>query len=228
MYIWNRKYLQTKLSKNKMNSTGFIKRINALSKKYEKLVVAIDGYSAAGKTTLLKKFEKDNKNVLAVFMDDFILTGKGRGQSIKKAKDKSKVFELDWYDYKKIKTLIKEFRAKNKGYYKTKIYNSDTDKIDILKKFDLSKNILVIEGIFLFHPKLFKNMFDIKVFLDIGLAYADKRRVRRERKRWGKEYISEDSPNSWTNLFKIAYKRYLKEYSPKKQADIVIKTTKGE
>ena len=206
---------------------GFIKRINALSKKDKKLVIAIDGYSASGKTTLLKKLEKNNKNVLAVFMDDFILTAKKRERSIKKARNKSKVFELDWYDYKKIRTLINEFGIKNKGYYKTKLYNSDADRIDISKKFDLSKSILIIEGIFLFHPKLFKNMFDVKVFLDVDLAYADKRRVKREKKRWGKDYISEDSLDSWTNLFKIAYRRYLKEYNPKKQADIIIKTTKG-
>lgn len=167
----------------------------------KKLVIAIDGYSGAGKTTLLKSIAEKNKDIFPVFMDDFILPIKERELLISKAEDKSKVFELQWYDYQKIKDLISDFKNNKKDH----------------------KKVLIIEGTFLFHPKLFKNVFDVKIYLDVDFKKANKKRVEREKKRWGKDYFPEDHPDSFTRLFKIAYRRYCKEHKPEKQADFVVK-----
>lgn len=198
------------------------KAISAYAKATTKLVVAIDGYSGIGKTTLLKSLAKNNKEILPVFIDDFILTGKSRLASIRKAKDKSKVFELKWNNVKMIKQLIHKFRTSNQ-LYSIKIYNPKTNKYDTAKTFDLSRKVLVLEGIFLFHPKLFKNIFDVRIYLDTDTKKADERRVRREKKRWGKKYFSEDHPDSFVRLFKVAYARYVKQYQPSKLADLVLK-----
>lgn len=191
-----------------------------IKKTDRKIIIGIDGYSGAGKTTLLKSLVRNNKNILPIYMDDFILTGKDRLKSIKNAKDKSIVFELKWNNIKKIKHLVNQYRTLNK-LYAVKVYNPKTDRYDKIKNFDLSKKILILEGIFLFHPKLFHNFFDIKIFLDANVATADKRRIKREKKRWGNKYFSEDHPDAFIRLFKIAYARYTKQYKPKKLADYV-------
>ena len=50
---------------------------------------------------------------------------------------------------------------------------------------------------------------------------ADKKRITREKKKWGKNYIPESHPDNWTRYFKKAYRRYVKKYKPQKTADAV-------
>lgn len=114
------------------------------------------------------------------------------------------------------------FRTTTKSY-STSIYNPKTDRYDETKTFDMSKKVLILEDIFLFHPKLFRRTFDGRIYLDTDLKKADAKRKKREQKRWGKEYFSEDHPDSFVRLFKIAYSRYIKQYQPEKVADLVIK-----
>ena len=115
--------------------------------------MAIDGYAGAGKTTVADFIAKQNPNVLIIHLDDFIQHWKKRKQMIDKAKDKSKAFEYNWYRYEDLEKLIKEFKVKNKGYLKLQIYDFDKNNFGPKKSFDLSKKILIIDGIFLFHPK---------------------------------------------------------------------------
>lgn len=196
---------------------------NAIEQLNSKSVVAIDGYSGIGKTTLLRNLADKYDFILPVYMDDFILTGKERKEKLRQAKDPASVFELEWYDYDMIKKLINKFRSADSETFSISVYNPDTDQKDTSRSFDLTKKILVMEGVFLFHPKLFPNIFDFKVFIDSDMEKADRQRVVRERKRWGKDYIPEDDPQSYTRLFKIAHKRYLETYCPDKSADLLIK-----
>lgn len=187
-----------------------------------KLVVAIDGYAGAGKTTIADFIAKQNPNVLVVHLDDFIRHWKDRKQMIKKAEDKSKVFEYNWYRYEDLGKLIKGFKVKNKGSLKLKIYDFDKNKFGHKKSFNLSKKILVVDGIFLFHPKhKISSLLDKKIYLDIDFAKADRKRITREKKRWGKSYIPENHPDNWTKYFKIAYRRYVKKCKPQDGADAV-------
>ena len=197
-------------------------KLNEWFKDKNKLVIAIDGYSGVGKTTILEEIAKANKNVLAIYLDDFILTGKEREKSLLKSKDKPNVFELNWYDYKKVKDLVGKFRN-NTGIYSTKIYDPKTDSYDKNKEFDLSKKILIIEGVFLLHSELFKNTWDKTIYLKTDFKKADERRIIREKKKWGKDYYPEDKDGSFTKLFKIAYRNYISKYNPEKSADLIIK-----
>lgn len=196
---------------------------NALKQLKPKSTVCLDGYSGIGKTTLLKNLAKKYDFILPVYMDDFILTGKERKKKIQKAKDPSSVFELEWYDYNKIKELTKKFRKQESVTVSFQTYNPSTDQNDKPQSFNLTKKVLVIEGVFLLHPKLFPDIFDYKVFIVSDMKKADRQRVKREKKRWGKSYVPEDDPKSYTRLFKIAYKRYLDTYHPEKSADLIIK-----
>ena len=199
-------------------------QIKVWQKDHAKLVVAIDGYAGSGKTTVADFIAKQNSDALTVHMDDFIHHWKDRKKMIDEAKDKSKVFEYKWYRYDDLERLIKEFKTKNKGIIKFKIYDYDKNDFGPQKSFDLSKKILVIDGIFLFHPKLkISKMLDRTIYLDVDFAKADKKRIAREKKKWGKDYIPENHPNNWAKYFKEAYRRYVKEHKPQKNRDFVFK-----
>ncbi len=197
--------------------------IKVWSKDHAKLIVAIDGYAGSGKTTVADFIAKQNLDVLGVHLDDFINHWKDRKRMIETAKDKSKVFEYNWYRYGDLEKLVKDFKAGKKSI-KFKIYNYDKNNLGPQRLFDLSKKILVIDGIFLFHPAHKLNMnWDKTVYLDVDFAKADKKRVAREREKWGKEYISENHPDNWTRYYKEAYRRYVKEYKPQEGRDLVFK-----
>lgn len=197
-------------------------KIAEYSKKHKKLVVGIDGYSGIGKTTLLNKLIKNNQNIVPVFRDDFIKPRRIIEKLLKSSDDKSKIMELEWCDNEKIRDLVGKFKENNE-IYTTKTYNPDTGDVDIEKTFDLSKNIMIIEGIFLFHPKLIDDIFDLKIFLEGDNEAADERRRKREKERWGEKYFPDTHPDSYFRLVKIAFDRYYKSYKPQHRANIVIK-----
>jgi len=204
-----------------MNVEEILEEINNRVEDNKKLVVGIDGYSGIGKTTLLDSLIENNKDILFVYRDDFIKPRKVTKKLLENTDDKSKIMELEWCDDQRIRDLINKFRNSNE-LYTTKTYNPRTGEVNIDKTFDLSKKILIIEGIFLFHPKLIGDVFDLKIFIDGDMEAADQRRIKREKKRWGKDYFPHDHPDSYFKLVKIAFERYLRLYNPKELADIVV------
>ena len=209
-----------------IRSERIAKKINAKIqvwvKGQTKLIVAVDGYAGSGKTTVADFIAKQNKDVLMIHLDDFIYHRKDRKRMIEKTKDKSQVFEYNWYRYDDLEKLVREFKTKSKGSIKFKTYDYDKNDFGPRKLFDLSKKILVIDGIFLFHPKhKISREWDKTIYLDADFARADKKRIAREKKKWGKNYVPESHPDNWTRYFKKAYRRYIKKYKPQKTADIV-------
>ena len=198
------------------------KKIQAWIKDRAKLIVAIDGYAGSGKTTVADFIAKQNSDVLMIRLDDFIHHWKDRKRMIEKAKDKSQVFEFNWYRYDNLEKLAREFKTKNKGSITFKTYDYDKNDFGPKKTFNLSKKILVIDGIFLFHPKhKISREWDKTIYLDADFAKADKKRITREKKKWGKNYVPESHPDNWTRYFKKAYRRYIKKYKPQNKADVV-------
>lgn len=197
-------------------------KIAEYSKGHKKLVVGIDGYSGIGKTTLLNKLVENNQNILPVFRDDFIKSRKVIERLLKNADDKSKIMELEWCDNEKIKKLVDKFRKSDKPY-SLKIFNPTTGNVDLKKIFDLSKKIMIVEGIFLFHPKLTNDIFDLRILLEGDNEAADERRRKREKERWGDKYFPDTHPDSYFRLVKIAFDRYYKLYKPQQRADLIIK-----
>lgn len=197
-------------------------KIKSWTKDQTKLVVAIDGYAGSGKTTTADFVAKENSDALVVHLDDFIHHWKDRKRMMDQTKDKSQVFEYHWYRYKYLEKLIRAFKTKNKGSIKFKTYDYDKNKFGPLKSFDMSKKILVVEGIFLFHPKHKINKeWDKIIYLDVDFAKADKKRIAREKKKWSKNYIPENHPDNWTKYYKEAYRRYAEKYKPQKKCDMV-------
>lgn len=191
-------------------------------KNRDKLIVALDGYAGSGKTTVANFIGKQNSQVLVIHLDDFINGLNYRRKIIKNEKDKSKAFEFYWYRYNLLEKLLKDFKS-NKKNIKVRTYNYEKNDFSREKLLPLNKKVLLVEGVFLFHPKhKISSMWDRTIYLDINFKKADKQRIAREKKKWGKNYIPESHPDNWTKYFKKAYRRYVKKYKPKLNKDLMI------
>lgn len=188
-----------------------------------KLIVGIDGYSGTGKTTIAQAISKSRSDALVVSFDDFLLPRRRRERLVKEATNKPKVVELHWYNVSAVLKLFKLFKKGKSGVVSIPAFNPQSGRYDKKKNFDLRKKVLIVEGVFLYHPKLFKNVWNKKIFLLADRKQAALRRVAREKERWKDEYISERHPDSWIRLFKIAYNNYTANFKPQTQADLLIK-----
>jgi uridine kinase len=204
---------------NKINEA-----INLWAMSSDKLVVAIDGYTGVGKTTLLNNLAKINLNIIAVNRDDFMFSRKIIREKIEKAKDKSRVWELEACNNKKLEDFIATFKNTNTAY-KINTYNTTTGEVDVSKTFDFSKKIMIIEGVFMFHPKLQINkLYNKRIYLTGDINKINIRRIKREKDKWGKDYFPETHPDSYLKQVIVALERYIDLYKPEKLADLVLKT----
>ncbi len=208
-----------------MNFDEIVKKANDAINSWvdgpKKLVVAIDGYTGVGKTTLLNQLAEINPDILPAYKDDFLLSRQFRTKHLSEFDDKSVYFELHNNDYEKIEAFVTRFKLSSESYT-IKIFNGETGEIDIDKTFDFSKKILIIEGIFLFHPERLNYLWDKRIFLEGDTTLIDERRVKREKERWGDKYYSETNTDSHFRHTIIAFQRYKEKYKPEKMADLVI------
>ncbi len=211
-----------------MNTEKIAGKINKYiidwAKDKDKLVVGMDGYAGIGKSTILNNLVKINPDILPVNQDDFIFPSSTVKSLLEKAEDRSVVFELQNRDSKKIEHIVKLFRTDG-GVYKTKISNPLTGGVDIDKDFDLSKKVLVIEGVFMFHPGALNHLWDKRIHLHGDTFVINERRIKREKKRWGKDYFPETHPDSYFKQVVIALDRYKEKYRPEQVADLVLDIT---
>lgn len=194
--------------------------ISEWSKGRHKLVVALDGYTGVGKTTILNELSKLNPDILPVHMDDFILPPAEFKKILAASTDHSVAFELHRNDYAKIESLVNMFRAQEDPV-EIFVANPVTGAIDVPTTFDCSKKIMIIEGVFMFHPKLLNHLWDKRIYLDGDTTNIDERRIAREKARWGEKYFPETHPDSFFGQVVIALKRYREEYKPEESADAV-------
>jgi len=191
------------------------------AQRHEKIVVAIDGYTGSGKTSVAKRIAELNPNCLVVHLDDFIEHWEKRKQMMDSAQDRSKVFEHNWYRYDAVKRLVKAFLI-GRRKIRLKVYDFDKNGF-VIRPFDISVKIVIIEGIFLLHPRHKLNtLCNRSVFLKTNPRKAEARHFAQEKKRWGDACLPEDHPDSYFRDFRVAYERYLDRYEPEQRADIVI------
>ncbi len=188
-----------------------------------RLVIGLDGYAGSGKTTLADEIEKINPHVLVIHLDDFIRHWKVRKNLVEASSDPAILFEHSWYRYEELEKLIAAFRHGEKNFL-TQTYDFEKNDFGPAKEFDLSKTILLVEGIFLFsHRNPLGNLWDKRVYIELDFTEADKQRIAREQERWGAAYVPEDHPDNWTKYFKKHYRKYWENTQPQKFADLVLK-----
>jgi uridine kinase len=182
----------------------------------------MDGYTGIGKTTILNKIVELNLDIIPVSRDDFLLPREVVREKLAKAEDRSKVFEVGVNDNKKLGDFINKFRSSN-DLCKIDTYDGVSGKVDILKTYDFSKKIMVVEGVFMFHPELELNkLWDKRIYLRGDIAKIDERRVKREKERWGDKYHPETDPDSYFRAVTTGLKRYIDLYKPEEAADLVV------
>jgi len=180
-------------------------------KQGERLIVAIDGLSRAGKTTLVKKLGNLLKNMDSSYyilhIDDFITE---RSKRYNTGND-------EWYEYYTLQWdvpwLEKHLFNKLPGstILSLPFYDSETDR-QVLKEVAIGNaSVIIVEGVFLLREQ-WRNAFDYAVYLDCP------RDVR----------FSRESSPTQENLqkFKQRYWKaedfYLETVSPMDKADLII------
>ncbi len=196
-------------------------KIIGWAKENPKLVVAVDGYTGVGKSTLLKNLIELNPDILEVSRDDFVVSREETKKALVNAEDKSKFWELESGKNSDLEKLIQAFKE-GKGSFTAKTFNPKSGELDITKTFDLTKKILVIEGVFLFHPELLNHLWDKRIYLEGNLDEIDRRRIAREKEKWGADYFPETHPDSYIKHIIVALKRYIATHKPAEKADYIL------
>ncbi|MGE5540922.1 MAG: uridine kinase family protein [Bacillota bacterium] len=187
-------------------------------------IIGIEGYSGAGKTTLVDQFASVDASILPIHLDDFIRPWSEREKLlIQPHVNQSEVFQTKWYQYDLLYKLLDTYKKGAHSTFTATLYDFNTHTLSRTCIFDLTKDMILLEGIFLFQHKLALNSkIDKRVFLKIDHSIGDARRINRERERWGNDYLGEDHPDSYVHIYKKAYAEYLLAENPERQADLVI------
>lgn len=204
------------------NAKEILKHLQHWSKENTRLIIGIDGYAGTGKTTIANALlELCPDDIELLHLDDFIQPVEKRIEMIRTFPDPSLAFEKHWYRYDVLQDLLSTYKENTALSFETMLYDFDTNTISKKHRFDLSKKILLLEGIFLFHPENgITPFFDKRIFLDTPFEIADARRIQREKEKWGENYQDESHPDNWTRYFIEAYRRYTLHYHPEILCDL--------
>ena len=145
-------------------------------------------------------------------------------EKLAKSDDRSKVFELEICDDKKLENFVNTFKNTDQ-LFRIDTYDGISGEVNIAKTYDFSKKIMVVEGVFMFHPlSPINKLWDKRIYLEGNKDKIDERRIKREKEKWGENYFPETHPDSYFRHVIIGLKRYIELYKPDKIADLVLKT----
>ncbi|MCL2169933.1 MAG: hypothetical protein FWB74_07905 [Defluviitaleaceae bacterium] len=172
--------------------------------KQKRVIVAIDGDAAAGKTSLSHKLAA-HYNCQVIHMDDFFLPPKLR--TPKRMEEAGGNVDYERFKTEVLTPMLEgkpfSFRAFDCGAMEF------ADEITI-RPFD----VVIVEGSYSLHPAL-NHAYDIKVFMEV----EKDEQMRRVRKRNGAA-MAEKFEKSWIPM----EKRYHKAFEIKKMCHVVITT----
>ena len=99
-----------------------------MDERWQKVVIAVDGYTGIGKTTLLNNLVIINPDILSVNRDDFLFSRKIMEEKFNHTKDKSKIFEREICDDQKLISLVSAFRN-DKKFIMLKVYDETVEQL---------------------------------------------------------------------------------------------------
>lgn len=172
-------------------------------------IVAIDGLSGSGKTTIVQQFEQE-KDVVIIHIDDHIVERKQRYHTQ----------HAEWYEYYQLQwdinylkeNLFKKLHANGKQLW-LPFYNRETDS-SINKAIPIPPRcIVIIEGIFLLREE-WRKFYDYIIFLNCAKEIRYERALQRD------QYLGnlEQRMKTYKNRYWPAEEYYLKEHNPLKLA----------
>ncbi len=197
------------MSKFKLNIENVISQIKDLNKKSTKpILVAIDGRSGAGKSTIAKQIAS-RLNGIAISSDDFWIGGSDEEWDKCTPQEKSDR-AIDW---KRIRTEVLEPLLEGKpAVWRSFNWKTGVGLTDECIKAKPTK-IIVLDGAYSSRPEL-QDIIDLSILVEIS---EDTNRRERLIKREGKDYMS-----SWHKRWDPAEDYYFSSVRPKSSFDIII------
>jgi uridine kinase len=185
-------------------------------KKTRSFTIGICGGSGSGKTTLLRRISEAFKSKTpAVFsMDNYY-------HSIEEQhRDQNNIVNFDLPTALNEKQLTQDFHALAAGNVievKEYFFNAPPDK-NVLLTIQPSE-LLIVEGLFLFHYEGVKERLDFSVYVDVDHETQLDRRIYRDQETRG--YSREDIIYQWDNHVIPCYENYILPY--KESADFIFR-----
>lgn len=183
-----------------MTSKEIARKVKQSEFKGKPVVIAIDGFGGAGKSTLAKDLENELGLATIVEVDDFFLFG------VKSDANKSN------FDRARLKEQV--LRPLKQG--KSASYQKSIDANNPLSKYyDVPQvDYVILEGVSSFHPDI-AEFIDYKIWLDIPADAAKNRMIERDRA-LGDEHG--DLWDHWTD----SYQEYKDLHHPESAADLIV------
>ncbi|MCC5891480.1 kinase [Exiguobacterium sp.] len=178
-------------------------------------VVAIDGLSGAGKTTLVEQLQAIAPNELVLHIDDFIVERTRRYETGEP--EAVEYYALQW-DVDLLVKMLFEPLSRGESRLTLPYYDRDEDQI-VTRTIEVAEDALVlIEGIFLLRDE-WRPHFDYVVYLDCPREVRYKRVLNRD------TYIGDMSERlaKYERRYWPGEAHYLKAVNPKAKADHVVR-----
>lgn len=166
------------------------------------IIIGIDGFGGAGKSTFAKKLKVALGDAYIVHVDDFFIEDKATDA------DKSN-FDRDRLE----RQVLMPIRSGQPAVYQT--YDSETESLTVP-----AVTYVIIEGVSAYHPNI-EHYYDYKIFIDTPIKIAKQRGSYRDKK------LGEDNDLLWP-LWTATYAKYKRIHKPDQRADFILDTTNPE
>jgi uridine kinase len=185
------------------------------------LRVAVDGVTAAGKTTfadlLAAALRNRGVDAIRVTMDSFHNPREIRHRQGRMSSDG---YYEDAYDFAAAASdLLAPFGLGGSGRYRPRVHDLETDRaVDDNWEVASEDSVLIVDGSFLQRAEL-TGLWDVVVYLDVDFDAAAERGVARDAEAFGGADAARDA---FAQRYHAACRRYVSEVDPLSRATIVI------
>lgn len=189
-----------------MTTEDVANKIKQMHLNKKPVIIAIDGFGGAGKSSLAKGLEKELQSATIVEVDDFYIFGK-KSDADKSNFDRSRLVE-------QVLEPLKQGESAS--------YQKSIDKNNPLSGyFDVPQvTYLILEGVSSLHPDIAKYV-DYKIWIDTSADEAKKRMMNRD-KSLGQDH-GEQLWSHWTD----SYQAYKDLHHPESLADLIVDWVQG-
>jgi uridine kinase len=186
--------------------------------------VAIDGLTAAGKTTLVDELvpaiARRGRPVIRASIDDF---HRPRAERYQRGLLSPEGYYLDSFDYPAVRAvLLLPLGPGGSRRYRSAFFDSWTESpIEAPEQEAPPDAVLLVDGVFLFRPEL-DDLWDVRIFVDAKLDEAVRRGIKRDQVWMGS---LEAARERYQTRYVPGERIYLAAVHPHQRADVIVENT---
>lgn len=181
-----------------------ISAINKLSQDKPLFLVAVDGQSGGGKSTLARTLQKEFSAQIVPLDDFYAVLDENERLGLSAEQGFEQYFDWQRAEKEVLSPLRDGLDVSYRKYNWSQ--NALGEKLNVT-----AKGIIIIEGVYALRPQLQK-YYDYKIFIDTPLEIRFPRLIER----------GQDS-SSWIKRWEEAEVYYVEKYNPKSTADIIVR-----